>query len=70
MTLDKYGNDPDQIGRVTAQALIASLESLKGREGGGADAPLEDQLRAGLAAVEAMKDMLRGAVISTQPRDS
>lgn len=49
---------PEETGRQMAEALVASLELLKQRVGGGPGADAASQLRAGEIAVEAMKALL------------
>lgn len=50
--------DPEETGRRMAEALVASLELLKTRVGGGPDGDPAAQLRAGELAVAAMKQLL------------
>jgi hypothetical protein len=51
-------HDPELAGRQLAEALMASLEQLKTKVGGGPDADPAAQLRASELAVEAMKHLL------------
>jgi hypothetical protein len=56
--------DPELKGRVTAEALIQGLEHLKQDLAGDS---LESQLKAGQAAVEAMKKLLGGHTQDMNP---
>lgn len=58
---------PEAVGQAAAEALLANLEKLKHDLGGGADASLDRQLRAGEIAVEAMKHMMAGAMEHLNP---
>lgn len=64
-----HDRTPEEVGQAAAQALIANLEKLKRDLGGGEAASLDRQLRAGEVAVEAMKQMMAGAVARMQPPD-
>jgi hypothetical protein len=60
---------PEALGQAAAEALIANLERLKKELGGGSESSLDRQMRAGEVAVEAMKQMMAGAVARMQPPD-
>jgi len=60
-------HDPEQAGRAMAEALVASLEQLKARVGGGPQADPQAQLRAAELAVEAMKHLLPDVAADLHP---
>lgn len=58
---------PEAIGQAAAEALLANLDKLKRDLGGGSEASLDRQVRAGEIAVEAMKHMMAGAMEHLNP---
>ena len=63
-------HDPELAGRQLAEALVASLELLKAKVGGGPDADPAAQLRASELAVEAMKHLLPDVASELKPPHS
>ena len=59
---------PEETGKQMAQALVASLELLKQRVGGGPTADPAAQARAGALAVEALKQLLPDVVDDLRER--